>query len=48
VCDCIDCPGLAASPSGARLVQQIGRLPFKQGMKMLPLAIRKEAKPECL
>jgi hypothetical protein len=48
VCDCIDCPALAATPSGARLVELIGRKPFAVGVKMLPTSIRKEVKPECL
>jgi prepilin-type N-terminal cleavage/methylation domain-containing protein len=48
VCDCIDCAGLAASPSGRRLVEQIGSMPFAQGVKMLPTSIRKEVNPECL
>jgi hypothetical protein len=48
VCDCIDCAALAASPSGARLVEQIGRKPIAVGIKMLPTSIRKEVKPECL
>jgi hypothetical protein len=48
VCDCIDCATLAASPSGQRLVEQIGSKPFAVGVKMLPASIRKEVKPECL
>lgn len=48
VCDCIDCATLAASPSGQRLVEQIGSKPFAVGVKMLPTSIRKQVKPECL
>lgn len=48
VCDCIDCTTLAASPSGRRLVEQIGSKPFAVGVKMLPTSIRKEVDPECL
>jgi hypothetical protein len=48
VCDCIDCASLAASPSGRRLVDEIGSKPFAVGVKMLPTSIRKGVNPECL
>jgi len=48
VCDCIDCATLAATASGARLVQEIGRKPFAVGVRMLPTSIRKQVNPECL
>jgi prepilin-type N-terminal cleavage/methylation domain-containing protein len=48
VCDCIDCKALAASPSGARLVEQIGQKPFAVGIKMLPRSLRGDVDPECL
>lgn len=48
VCDCIDCKSLAASPSGARLVEAVGSKPAKVGIRLLPTAIRKQVDPECL
>ena len=48
VCDCIDCPALAASKSGARLVDSIGAKPIAVGLKLLPTSLRKQVKPECL
>ena len=48
VCDCIDCVTLAASPSGQRLVQEIGSKPFAEGVRLLPTSLRKQVKPECL
>ena len=48
VCDCIDCVALAASRSGARLVESIGKKPLAEGLKLLPTSLRKQVKPECL
>jgi prepilin-type N-terminal cleavage/methylation domain-containing protein len=48
VCDCIDCATLAASPSGARLVEHIGHKPFAEAIRLLPASIRKQVLPECL
>jgi prepilin-type N-terminal cleavage/methylation domain-containing protein len=48
VCDCIDCTALAATPSGARLVEAIGSKPAAQGIRLLPPAMRKQVDPECL
>jgi prepilin-type N-terminal cleavage/methylation domain-containing protein len=47
VCDCVDCKAIAATPSGARLVQAIGKRPAAQGLRLLPASLRGHVNPEC-
>jgi prepilin-type N-terminal cleavage/methylation domain-containing protein len=48
VCDCVDCAAIAATPSGARLIEAIGKQPAAQGLRLLPASMRGQVSPECL
>ena len=48
VCDCVDCMAIAATPSGARLIEAIGKKPAAQGLRLLPASMRGHVNPECL
>jgi type II secretory pathway pseudopilin PulG len=48
VCDCIDCVALSASPSAARLIQDIGGQPFTLWLPRLPANLREAVLPACL
>jgi prepilin-type N-terminal cleavage/methylation domain-containing protein len=47
VCDCIDCAALSASPSTARLIQEVGTKPASQWLGRIPRHLRQNIKPEC-
>jgi prepilin-type N-terminal cleavage/methylation domain-containing protein len=47
VCDCIPCGTLAANPSTARLIQEIGGQPAQQWLNRMPAHLREGILPEC-
>ena len=48
VCDCIDCAAVSATPSGARLINQIRGQLFQEWLPRLPAHMRQQVRPECL